>query len=152
MIIPTHYVASSPGVQLHLAGFKRISFWKRMLSNTSLFYMIAKGEGAIALQSCGQLQQQEIAPDTPLRVDNEHIVAWTTGLTVTPGLAVQNTGGTKKRGLFRRAFSSLMSGEGIVMTFSGTGTVFFQTRLDRILRLEKRMARLEGRQALAAAS
>ena len=149
MIIPTHYVASSPGVRLELAGLKRMGFWKRVLSNTGLFYMIAKGEGAIALEACGQLQSHRITPaDGTFVVDNEHVVAWTAGLKVEPQLAVQNNDGaqTKKKSNVRRAISSMMSGEGVVMAFSGTGTVFFQTRLDRIPPLEIRMARLEGMQ------
>lgn len=145
MILPTHYLASSPGVQLKLAGLQKMGFWKRVRSNTGLFYLIATGQGVIALEAHGQLQSRRITPADGVGafvVDNEHIVAWTTGLTVTPQLAVQSNDGTQKKTV-RRAMSSMMSGEGIVMAFSGTGTVFFQTRLDRIPPLESRMTRLE---------
>ena len=151
MIRPRHYVASSPGVQLQLAGLKRMGLWKRVRSNTGLFFMIAKGEGAIALESDGQLQRQHIAttPDEPLIVDNANVVAWTSGLKVQPRFAAQS-GATTKKNIFRRAMSSMLSGEGIVMAFSGTGTVFYQTRVDRIRKLKKRMTRLERRQMLSA--
>lgn len=145
LIIPSHYVASTPDVKLQLAGLERVGFWKRMISNTGLFFLIAKGKGAIALEACGQLQSRAITPDDgTFIVDNEHVVAWTASLKMEPQLAAQNTQDDgPKRSKIRRAMSSLMSGEGVVLAFSGTGTVFFQTRLDRIPPLEARMARLE---------
>lgn len=146
MILPTHYLASSPGVDIKLAGLKKMSFWKRIMSNTGLFYMIASGQGAIALEACGQLQSRRISSEDdsgPFIVDNEHVVAWTAGLVMTPQLAQSNVDGAKKKSTIRRAISSVVSGEGVVMVFSGTGTVFYETRLDRIASLETRMSNLE---------
>ena len=152
MIMPSHYVASSPGVQLQLASLKKMGLWKRVLSNTRLFFMIATGKGAIALESTGQLRRQHIATtsEEPFLVDNANVVAWTSDLDVKPYLASQNNKGGKKKSVFRRAMSSLMNGEGIVMAFSGTGTVFYQTRLDRISKLKKRMTRFKRRRTLLA--
>lgn len=146
VIIPTHYVASSSGVKLELAGLKRMGLWARLLSNTNLFFMIAKGEGAIALESGGQLRKQQInnaTKDDPFVVDNANVVAWTSHLKVKPRLAAQNVDKTQKKwSLLRRAMSSFGS-EGVVLAFYGSGTVFYQTRVDRLGRVKKRMTRLE---------
>jgi len=148
IIAPSHYVASTPQVDLQLASLKSVGFWNRMA--TELFFMIAKGEGAIALEAFGQLQSRAITPDDgEFILDNDHVVAWTAGLKMSPALAAQNTQKDgKKRSLIRRALSSYFTGEGIVLAFSGTGTIFYQTRLDRVPPLMARIERIERRQIM----
>ena len=124
-------------MQLELASRKRMGIVKRLLSNLPLFYMIVKGDGIVALNSAGQLMRREVTKDRPLVVDNENVVAWTAGLTPTPKLA------TRKGGKLRRAATSFITGEGIVMKFTGNGTVYLQTRVDRFARLERRIRKVE---------
>ena len=53
--------------------------------------------------------------DGDLRVDTGHVVAWTPGIAYTIG----GMGGLK---------STLFSGEGLTMNFSGQGTIWLQSR------------------------
>ena len=84
-----------------------------------LFLLKAQGTGPLFLSAFGGVRPVQIDPASDgFIVDNDHIVAFTTGL----DYKIRKIGGLK--GLF-------FSGEGLVCHFTGTGTVYLQTRNPR---------------------
>lgn len=79
-----------------------------------LFVMETKGEGDILIASFGDIIELEVTPDTPLVIDNEHVLAWESNLDYNIEIA---------SGMF-----GFTTGEGLVNSFRGSGKVYIQTR------------------------
>jgi uncharacterized protein (TIGR00266 family) len=92
----------------------KIAGLKSFFGGVGFFMLQISGEGELFLNSYGAMHAVEVGP-AGYTVDNNHIVAFTEGLTYT----VRKFGGFK--GLF-------FSGEGLVTDFAGQGTVYVQTR------------------------
>ena len=71
------------------------------------------GTGELFFNSFGSIVEKEI--DGSFVVDTSHVVAWEPGLSY----SIRGMGGIK---------STLLSGEGLVMEFSGSGKLYLQTR------------------------
>ena len=67
------------------------------------------------VSSFGAIERRTLAPDQVLKIDTGHIVAFQENI----GYQVNKVGGWK---------STLLSGEGLVATFTGPGTLWLQTR------------------------
>ena len=84
-----------------------------IFSGEGAFTIVASGEGDLFFNAYGAIIEKQV--DGALTVDTGHAVAWDPGLRYN----VTTIGGTK---------STILSGEGIVLNFTGTGTVYVQTR------------------------
>ena len=73
------------------------------------------GAGDMIVSSFGAIEGRTLAPAEVLKIDTGHIVAFEEGL----NYQVNKVGGWK---------STLLSGEGLVATFTGPGTLWLQTR------------------------
>lgn len=97
------YVMKSQGVGKALVG-----------GTGGFFVMETHGIGDLLVSAFGDVLSLEVTPDKPLRVDNEHVVAWDASLDYNIRVA-SGTFGFK-------------TGEGLVNEFHGQGKVLIQTR------------------------
>jgi uncharacterized protein (TIGR00266 family) len=88
---------------------------KTFFSGEGLFLLRCTGAGDMLVSSYGAIEQRQLGPGEVLKIDTGHIVAFTEGI----GYEVNKVGGWK---------STLLSGEGLVATFTGPGTLWIQTR------------------------
>ncbi|WP_243645194.1 TIGR00266 family protein [Natrarchaeobius chitinivorans] len=86
-----------------------------ILGGKGLFFLEASGTGTLFVGSYGGILEQELEPGETLTVDAGHSVAWDESV----DFNTHRVGGLKK---------TMLSGEGYVMTFTGPGTVYLQTR------------------------
>jgi len=114
------YMANSPGVEVegNWGGLK--SF----VGGEGLFLLRATGAGHLYLSSFGAIFERELRDGQRLIVDSGHMVAYTDGME----LDVRMAAGDGSGGFFRRATTSLITGEGLVFEFRGPGKVWIQTR------------------------
>jgi len=105
----TSYMGSSTGVSIDLiwAGFSML------FSKEGAFFMRCKGRGPMLINAYGAIEEVEIHGS--YRVDTGHVVAFKGDLQY----AIRRVGGWK---------ATLLSGEGLVLEFTGTGTLWLQTR------------------------
>ncbi len=105
----TSYLGSTAGVSVRVV-------WgglSMLFSREGAFFLECRGQGDLVINAYGAIEKVEISGD--YTVDTGHVVAWEGDLTYSLGRA-----GNWK--------STLLSGEGLVMRFSGQGTVWLQTR------------------------
>jgi uncharacterized protein (TIGR00266 family) len=86
-----------------------------MFSSGELTVLGLSGQGMAFISAYGSMHKEEVTQNDPLIVDEDHIVAWTNGLT----LNRQKDGSIK---------STMLGGEGFVTEFRGDGYVWLQTR------------------------
>lgn len=79
-----------------------------------LFVMETNGAGTILVSAFGDILSLDVTPESPLVVDNEHVVAWDASLDYSIQVA---------SGMF-----GFTTGEGVVNSFNGYGRVYIQTR------------------------
>lgn len=103
------YLASTRGIKEDLiwGGFSML------FSGEGAFFLKCSGEGELLINSYGAINKVEV--DGSYRVDTGHVVAFEGDLKY----AIKKAGGWK---------STLLSGEGLVLDFTGKGTVWLQTR------------------------
>lgn len=88
---------------------------KSMLGGAGITPLALKGTGQVFVEAFGGLESIELDAGETYTVDNEHLVAWEDSV----DFDARRVGGLK---------STLLSGEGIVLDFTGPGTVWYQTR------------------------
>ncbi|WP_135828222.1 TIGR00266 family protein [Halorussus halobius] len=88
---------------------------KSMLAGASVTPLALTGTGDVFIEAFGGIETVELGPGESYVVDNENVVAWDDSV----DFDARRVGGLK---------SSLLSGEGLVMDFTGPGTVWYQTR------------------------
>ena len=103
------FTACTPGVDMRtqFGGFKAF------FSGKGAFFIEASGSGDVFFGAYGAVFEKEL--DGELIVDNGHVLAWENTL----DWSLEGAGGLK---------STLFSGEGLVMRFSGRGRIWVQTR------------------------
>lgn len=79
-----------------------------------LFVMETNGTGTILVSAFGDILSLDVTPESPLVVDNEHVVTWDASLNYNIQVA---------SGMF-----GFTTGEGVVNSFNGYGRVYIQTR------------------------
>eukprot|EP00164_Ancoracysta_twista_P006246 GFYU01008672.1.p1 GENE.GFYU01008672.1~~GFYU01008672.1.p1 ORF type:complete len:261 (-),score=65.30 GFYU01008672.1:68-811(-) len=84
-------------------------------SGEGFFVLTAKGKGNLVLESYGSIHKYELAAGEIRKVDNGYLVAWSADMDYKIGMA-------------SGVVNSVLSGEGLVCTFTGPGTVYVQTR------------------------
>lgn len=86
------------------------------------FIQQTEGKGKVVVSSFGSIFLLEVKPGQPLTIDNEHIVAWETGLEYE--ISTPNS----DRGFFGGLLSAATSGESLVLRFSGSGLIVLASR------------------------
>lgn len=110
VIQATSYMASTMGVTIN----PKWQGMKSFFSGESMFMIEASGTGHVALNAFGGIQ--EVSVKDRYIVDTGHIVAFTSGLSYRVTKAAKGW------------IQSFLSGEGFVCEFTGTGTVYIQSR------------------------
>ena len=105
------YLAGSPELELSTKGSLRA-----MVSGEGLFLSKISGEGKLFLNTYGAVYTKELAPDEPYIVDSGHIVAF------------EESVAYKLKKAAKGLFSTLASGEGLVVEYTGPGKIWIQTR------------------------
>lgn len=114
------YLASTEGVTLEI---KSQGLGKALFARSGGFFLMkATGSGTLAVSGFGSIRALTVTPDKPLVVDNGHVVAWDASLNY------DLTINTAHRGFFGKLIEGAVTGEGIVLTFTGTGTVLVCSR------------------------
>ena len=103
------YMASTPGVTLKT----RFGGLRSLFSGEGAFLLECSGTGDLFYNAYGALVEKEV--DGSLTVDTGYVVAWEPSVSY----SIRGMGNLK---------STLLSGEGLAMNFSGSGKVFLQTR------------------------
>ena len=88
----------------------------------------ATGRGRLAVSGFGSLFTLEVSPGRDTVIDNNHAVAWSSGLQHEVGMP--RSGG----GFFGSMVNSVTSGEGLVIRFSGRGKVVICSRNKTLFR------------------
>lgn len=92
----------------------RQNFAKGIFSHTGgMFIMETSGVGQVVVNGFGDIYRLPLENDS-MTIDNDHVVAWSTSLTY--NLHFDNG-----------FFQSMGTGEGLVNTFTGTGTIYIQS-------------------------
>ena len=104
------YLGSSGGITLD-TQYQGLT--KGMFSKEGLVFVQASGEGDLLVNGFGRISSIDVSGG--ITVDNGHLIAFTEGLEYT----ISKAGGGW--------ISSMMSGEGLVMKFSGRGKVLVQS-------------------------
>jgi uncharacterized protein (TIGR00266 family) len=105
------YLAGDPGVEIDIKWGGARSFF----ASEGLFLLHLKGRGHVMLSSFGAIHKVSLDGSRPVIIDTGHIVAFDGTLQ----WDVRKVSGM---------FTSLISGEGLVSQFSGSGNVWLQTR------------------------
>ena len=109
MLTGGSFMACTPGISLAL----KFGGLRAMFSGEGLFVIECGGVGDLFFNTFGALIEREI--DGEFTVDTGHVVAWEPTLSY----RLQGMGSLK---------STMLSGEGLAMRFSGKGKIYLQTR------------------------
>ena len=92
--------------------------------NTGGFLVMeTSGQGQVVVAGCGTLFELEVEPNKEVVIDNGHVVCWDSRLNY--NLSVSTS---QSSGLLGNLMNSVMSGEGMVLRFSGKGKVIICSR------------------------
>ncbi|WP_132057141.1 TIGR00266 family protein [Halorussus amylolyticus] len=105
------YLASDPEIDID----SEFGGLKSMLAGASITPLALKGTGNVFVEAFGGIETVDLDHGESYVVDNEHVVAWEGSVE----FDARRVGGLK---------STLLSGEGLVMEFTGPGRVWYQTR------------------------
>ena len=105
------FLAGDPSIELDLKWGGARGFF----GSEGLFLLRASGTGPVLLSSYGAIHKVSLDGRAPYLCDTGHVVAFGSGLTYD----VKRVGGWK---------STLLSGEGLVCEFKGTGDLYMQSR------------------------
>jgi uncharacterized protein (TIGR00266 family) len=111
MVQSGSWLASETGVEVDTKWGGAKTFF----SGEGLFLLRCGGAGDMLVSSYGAIEQRPLEAGEVLKIDTGHIVAFDEGI----GYEVNKVGGWK---------STLLSGEGLVATFTGPGNLWVQTR------------------------
>lgn len=103
------FLGCTPGINLAV----KFGGLKSLFSGEGAFQVVCSGTGDLFFNAFGAVLEKEI--DGTFTVDTSHVVAWEPTLEYKIG----GMGGLK---------STLFSGEGLVLNFSGKGKLYLQTR------------------------
>jgi len=106
------FLASAVGIETD----SKFTGWRGFLSGEGIFMIKARGTGQLFLSGFGGILRKELRAGEQFLVDNGHIVAFSSSM----------------RYDIRQAGSGMLSmvttGEGLVTSFTGPGTLYLQTR------------------------
>jgi uncharacterized protein (TIGR00266 family) len=105
------YIASSPDIDRGTSTGGLGS----LLGGEGLFFIEAEGTGSLFIGSYGGINKVSVERGETVTIDSGHAVAWSENVE----LETRSIGGLKQ---------GLLSGEGLVMDFTGPGVVYKQSR------------------------
>jgi uncharacterized protein (TIGR00266 family) len=111
MVQSGSWLAADPGVEVDTKWGGARTFF----SGEGLFLLRCTGTGDMIVSSFGAIERRDLREGEVLKIDTGHIVAFGEGISY----QVNKVGGWK---------STLLSGEGMVATFTGPGSLWLQTR------------------------
>ncbi len=111
MVQSGSWLASETGVEVDTKWGGAKTFF----SGEGLFLLRCSGTGDMLVSSYGAIERRTLGPGEVLKIDTGHIVAFSEGI----GYEINKVGGWK---------STILSGEGLVATFTGPGELWIQTR------------------------
>ena len=110
-----------------------------LFGNTGgLLVMETSGQGQVVVSGCGTLFEIQVEPNKEVVIDNGHVVCWDSRLQYSLSVTT-----SQSIGLLGNLMNSVMSGEGMVLRFSGQGKVVICSR-NRQNMLQWLMAKLGG--------
>jgi uncharacterized protein (TIGR00266 family) len=112
------YLASGSGIDLDT----KWGGLKGLVGGEGLFFLKATGEGVVFINSFGAVHKKILDVGENYIVDSGHLVAYLEGMRMTTRMI------SDKENFFKRAMTSMTTGEGLVMEFSGPGEIYIQTR------------------------
>ena len=116
------YLASSNGVSVTA---QMQSLGTALLAGTGGFFIgQTAGRGQLAVNGFGALFTLEVSPNNPITIDNGHVVAWDSRLNYEISLSTSQ----QNKGLLGTLVNSVISSEGVVLKFSGSGKVIICSR------------------------
>uniref|UniRef100_A0A7S3P8V1 Altered inheritance of mitochondria protein 24, mitochondrial n=1 Tax=Amphora coffeiformis TaxID=265554 RepID=A0A7S3P8V1_9STRA len=113
------YVASDATVKI--ASRVQRNLTNSVFSGSGMFLLHATGLGTVACAAYGAVHAYRLERGETRAVDNGHLVAWTSGMHYTTGLA------SRGAGTFGNIMGSLTSGEGLMCYFQGPGILYIQS-------------------------
>ncbi len=120
MISDGAYLASTEKVEMEV---KSQSLGRAFLGDSGGFFVMkTDGRGQVAVSGFGSMRAVTLDGSREFFIDNGHLVAWDAELDYELAF---NTG---KKGFFGKILHSQTSGEGIVLKFSGRGTLYVCSR------------------------
>lgn len=113
------WLCSSPEIELDTkwGGFKNLA------GGEGGFLVHASGRGKVVVSCYGAIESVELASGEQIVIDSGHLVAFDPSVEYTTRMVAKGGGG-----LAQGIAQSLKSGEGLVMEFTGPGTVLTQSR------------------------
>lgn len=94
-----------------------------LLGDTGGFVIMqTEGTGTLAVSGFGQIFTVLVEPGEEIMIDNGHLIAWDASLTHKVATA------SSRKGIFGRMLSTAMSGEYLVLKFSGRGKILVGSR------------------------
>jgi len=94
-----------------------------LLGDTGGFVIMqTEGRGNVAVSGFGQILTVEVESGEEIMIDNGHLIAWDASLSHKVGTA------SSRKGIFGRMMSTAMSGEFVVLKFSGRGKILVGSR------------------------
>ncbi len=120
MVADGAYLASTEGVEIEV---KSQGLGRAVLGDSGGFFIMkATGAGELVASGFGSMRAITLDGTRSVFVDNGHLVAWDAALDYELAL------NTSKRGFFGKLLHSQTSGEGVVLKFSGKGTLYVCSR------------------------
>lgn len=121
MVTDGAFVAASYGVNLSV---RMQGLGNALFAQTGGFFITeSSGTGDLAVSGFGSMFELDVAPGTPVLIDNSHVVAWDSRLHYEISATT-----SKSSGFLGNLVNSQTSGEGVVLKFSGQGKVFVCSR------------------------
>lgn len=115
------YVAASENVQITA---QMQSLGNALFANSGGFFIgHTSGSGKVAVEGFGSIFRLTVEPGKETIVDNGHLVAWDSCLNYKVSVTTNKSGG-----FLGNLVNSVTSGEGLTLTFSGSGEVIVCSR------------------------
>lgn len=83
----------------------------------------AKGNGKLVIGGFGDVVKINVKQGSPVVIDNNHVLAWSNTLSYSVSAST-----SKSKGFFGNIINSQLTGEGLVTTFKGNGTVYISSK------------------------
>lgn len=92
-------------------------------NNGGFLVMQTSGQGQVVVSGCGTLFELNVEPDKDVIIDNGHVVCWDSKLSYKLSAST-----SQSSSFLGNMFNSVISGEGMVLRFSGRGKVVICSR------------------------
>ena len=109
---------------LEIATKRNKSIGSSLFGGTGGFFIMnVTGTGSLTVSSLGAIQEMPIPTEGELIVDSGHVIAWPSSARMKASLSTK-----KDQGLLGKMVGSMKTAEGVVLRFSGSGSVLVASR------------------------